>query len=66
MENRIRVLTRAEDFAERKQQCIDRGYRIEGEQSRPVNGFCSFVAVREIEAYDAVDKLVAEALDSIV
>ena len=36
---RIRVTTRAELFEKRKQQHIERGYRIEDERPIPVNGF---------------------------
>jgi hypothetical protein len=45
---RIRVTTRADLFEERKQQHTERGYRIEDERPIPVNGFCSFIAVREL------------------
>ena len=43
---RIRVTTRADLFEQRKQQHIERGYRIEDERPIPVNGFCSFIAVK--------------------
>jgi len=59
---RIRVSTRAELYEQRKQQHIERGYRIEDERPIPVNGFCSFVAVREESRSDSVDELVAQAL----
>ena len=45
---RIRVTTRANLFEKRKQEHIERGYRIEGERPNPVNGLCSFIAVREL------------------
>jgi len=48
MAMRIRVTTRANLFEKRKQEHIERGYRIEEERPIPVNGFCSFVAVREL------------------
>ena len=60
---RIRVTTRADLFEERKQQHIERGYRIEDERPIPVNGFCSFVAVRELSVSDRLADLVAEALN---
>jgi hypothetical protein len=41
---RIRVTTRANLLEKRKQEHIERGYRIEDERPVPVNGFCSFVA----------------------
>ena len=59
---RIRVSTKAELYEQRKQQHIERGYRIEDERPVPVNGFCSFIAVREESDSDSVDTLVAEAL----
>jgi len=60
---RIRVTTRADLFEERKQQHIERGYGIEDERPIPVNGFCSFVAVREISGSDTFSELVAQALN---
>ncbi len=59
---RIRVSTKAALYEQRKQQHIERGYRIEDERPIPVNGLCSFVAVREESHSDAVDDLVARAL----
>jgi hypothetical protein len=44
---RIRVSTRAATFEERKQQHVRLGYRIEDERPIPVNGLCSFTAVKE-------------------
>jgi len=63
MAMRIRVTTRADLFEKRKQQHIERGYRIEDERPIPVNGFCSFVAVRELSVSDRLGDLVAEALN---
>ena len=62
---RIRVTTRADLFEERKQQHIERGYRIEDERPRPVNGFCSFIAGKQIPVSDPVAKLVAQALNGV-
>ena len=62
---RIRVTTRADLFEKRKQQHIERGYRIEDERPIPVNGFCSFIAVNEITASDGIDDLVAQALNGM-
>lgn len=59
---RIRVSTRANLYDQRKQEHAERGYRIEDERPIPVNGFCSFVAVREESRSDAVDELLAQAL----
>ena len=59
---RIRVTTRADLFEERKRQHIERGYHVEEERSTPVNGFCSFIAVREKPVSDTLEELVAEAL----
>jgi hypothetical protein len=60
---RIRVTRRAALFEERKRQHIERGYRIEDERPIPVNGLCSFIAVREIAASDPAGELVAQALN---
>ena len=60
---RIRVTTRADLFEKRKQQHIERGYRVEDERPIPVNGFCSFMVVSEIPASDGIGDLVAEALN---
>jgi hypothetical protein len=62
MAMRILVTTRADLFEERKQQHIGRGYRIEDERPTPVNGLCSFIAVREMPASDDLGALVAKAL----
>lgn len=62
---RIRVTTKADLFEKRKQQHIERGYRIEDERPVPVNGFCSFIAVSEISGSDGVGDLVAQALNGI-
>ena len=59
---RIRVSTKAELYEQRKQQHIERGYRIEDKRPIPVNGLCSFIALREEPESDSVDALVAEAL----
>ena len=60
---RIRVTTRAKLFEKRKQEHIERGYQIEDERPIPVNGLCSFIAVRVLPASDALSHLVAEALN---
>jgi len=60
---RIRVTTKADLFEERKQQHIERGYRIEEEQTIPVNGLCSFIAVSEIPDSGGIGDLVAQALN---
>jgi len=60
---RIRVSTRAELFEKRKQEHIERGYRVEDERQIPVNGFCSFTAVREPSVSDGLSNLVAEAVN---
>jgi len=60
---RIRVSTRAELFEKRKQEHIERGYRVEDERPIPVNGFCSFTAVREPSVSDGLSNLVAEAVN---
>ena len=60
---RIRVTTRADLYEKRKQEHIERGYRIEDERPIPVNGFCSFIAMREMPVSDTVDELVAQAIN---
>ena len=60
---RIRVTTRADLFEKSKKEHIERGYRIEDERPVPVNGFCSFIAVRELSVSDKLADLVAEALN---
>ena len=62
---RIRVTTKTDLFEKRKQQHIERGYRIEDEQPIPVNGLCSFIAVSEIPDSGAVGDLVAQALNGM-
>jgi hypothetical protein len=62
MAMRIRVTTKADLFEKRKQQHIERGYRIEDERPIPVNGFCSFVAVSEIADSGGIGDLGAQAL----
>ena len=60
---RIRVTTRAELFQKRKQEHVERGYRVEDERPIPVNGFCSFIAVRDLPVSDTLGELIAEALN---
>lgn len=60
---RIRVTTRANLYEKRKQEHVERGYRIEDERPIPVNGFCSFIAVRELSFSERLDDLVADALN---
>jgi hypothetical protein len=65
MAMRIRVTTRADLFETRKQQHVERGYRIEDERPTPVNGLCSFIAVKQIPVSDPVAELVAQALNGM-
>ena len=58
---RIRVTTRANLYEKCKQEHIERGYRVEDERPIPVNGFCSFIAVRELSVSERLADLVAEA-----
>jgi len=62
---RIRVTTKADLFEKRKQQHIERGYRIEDERPIPVNGFCSFIAVSEIADSDGIGEPVTQALNGM-
>jgi hypothetical protein len=63
MAMRIRVTTRADLYEKRKQEHIERGYGIEDERPIPVNGFCSFIAVRELPVSDTLADLVAQAVN---
>jgi hypothetical protein len=65
MAMRIRVTTRADLFEERKQQHIERGYRIEDERPIPVNGFCSFIVASEAPDSDGIGELVTQALNGM-
>jgi hypothetical protein len=60
---RIRVTTRADLYEKRKQEHIERGYGIEDERPIPVNGLCSFIAMREVPVSDTVDELLAQAIN---
>jgi hypothetical protein len=48
MNQKIRITTRANQFERRKQEHLRAGYMIEDEQPIPMNGFCSFTAVRVV------------------
>jgi hypothetical protein len=50
---RIRVTTRPDLFERRKQEHLRAGYRIEDEHPIPINGMCSFVAVRIVSEDEA-------------
>ena len=63
---RIRVTTKSDLFEQRKQQHIERGYRIEDERPIPLNGFCSFIAVSDRSDSDGIGDLVAQALNGVV
>ena len=65
MAMRIRVTTRADLYEKRKQEHIECGYRIEDERPIPVNGLCSFVAVKQTPVSDSVAELVAQALNGM-
>lgn len=62
---RIRVTTRANLYEKRKQEHIERGYRIEEERPTPVNGMCSFIAVSEALESDEISDLVTRALSGL-
>jgi hypothetical protein len=62
---RIRVTTRADSFEKRKQEHIERGYRIEDERPIPLNGLCSFIAVSEIPDSGGIGDLVVQALNGV-
>ena len=46
MKQKILVTTKAAHFEQRKREHLQAGYRIEDEQPSPINGLCSFTAVR--------------------
>jgi len=50
-------------YQKRKHEHIERGYQIEDERPIPMNGFCSFVAVRKLLVSDTLADRVAEALN---
>lgn len=60
MKQKIRITTRASEFEKRKQQHLQAGYRIEDEQPVPINGLCSFTAVRVIGNDDSANVLASE------
>ena len=62
---KIRVTTRADLFERRKQQHIERGYRIEEERPIPVNGMCTFIAVSESSDSDPIAEMVVRALKGV-
>jgi hypothetical protein len=46
MNQKIRVTTKSDQFEQRKGEHLRAGYQIENEQPVPINGLCSFIAVR--------------------
>ena len=48
MKQKIRITTRVSQFEKRKQEHLQAGYQIDDEQPFPVNGLCSFTAVRVV------------------
>src|ERR1700730_18632978 len=65
MAMRIRVTTRADLFEKRKQQHIERGYRMEDERPISVNGFCSFIGVTGSPGSAGLTELGAQAFTGI-
>lgn len=53
MKQKIRITTKASEFEKRKQQHLQAGYQIEDEQPFPINGLCSFTAVRAVADDDS-------------
>ena len=53
MKQKIRITTRASEFEKRKEEHLQVGYCIEDEQPVPINGLCSFTAVRIIADDDS-------------
>lgn len=54
MKQKIRITTRATQFERRKQEHLQAGYQIEDEQPFPMNGLCSFTAVRIVAEEDSL------------
>jgi hypothetical protein len=55
MKQKIRITTRASQFEKRKQEHLQAGYQIEDEQPFPINGLCSFSAVRTVADEDSTE-----------
>ena len=53
MKQKIRVTTKTSEFEKRKQQHLHAGYQVEDEQPFPINGLCSFTAVRVVADDDS-------------
>ena len=53
MKQKIRITTKASEFEKRKQQHLQAGYQVEDEQPFPINGLCSFTAVRVVADDDS-------------
>jgi hypothetical protein len=54
MKQKIRITTRASQFEKRKQEHLQAGYQIEDEQPFPINGLCSFTAIRVVTDDDSL------------
>jgi hypothetical protein len=54
MKQKIRIATRASQFEKRKQEHLQAGYQIEDEQPFPINGLCSFNAIRVVTDDDSL------------
>jgi len=63
MAMRIRVSTRADLFEKRKQQHIERGYRLKDERPIPVNGFLLVHRRERGTRFRRNSRLVAQALN---
>ena len=53
MKQKIRITTKANQYDKRKQEHLQAGYQVEDEQPLPMNGLCSFTAVRNVEDDDS-------------
>lgn len=53
MKQKISITTRANQYEKRKQEHLQAGYHVEDEQPLPINGLCSFTAVRIVADDDA-------------
>jgi hypothetical protein len=55
MQSPTRIMTKPATYEERKRQFIDAGYEIDQEQPVPVNGFCSFRAIKKANEENSGD-----------
>lgn len=65
MQITARIMTKPENYEERKRQLREAGYEIDSEQPVPVNGLCCFrVTKRTSGDLGALESAVTTALDN--